>query len=180
MNTVAWLIIGCEIAFWVVIALGLFTRYILQYPKLGLILLAMTPVVDLVLLIVTGIDMYRGATATFAHALAGVYIGVSIGFGKRMIAWADERFRYYILKQGNKPIKLYGTEYAAHYLKSWYAHILSFAIGAGLLGLITYWIASPERTEALTNMIRIWSVVLVIDLFIAISNFVWPKKRKSS
>jgi len=37
MNVIVWLIAACEIGFWVVITLGLFTRYILKKNKLGLL-----------------------------------------------------------------------------------------------------------------------------------------------
>src|SRR5699024_11541101 len=97
---------------------------------LPIFFLALTPVVDLILLIITGLDLYYGATATMAHAIAAVYIGVSIGFGKSMIKWADERFRYYVTKEGPKPIKLFEMEHAIHYLKGWGKHVLSYLIGA--------------------------------------------------
>ncbi|MBG9582404.1 membrane protein, partial [Bacillus thuringiensis] len=60
MNVIAWLIVACEIGFWIVITLGLLTRYILKKNKLGLFFLALTPVIDLILLVVTGVDLYRG------------------------------------------------------------------------------------------------------------------------
>ena len=64
MNFIAWTIVACEIGFWVVIALGLITRYIFKREKLGFLFLALTPVIDLILLIVTATDLYNGATAT--------------------------------------------------------------------------------------------------------------------
>lgn len=180
MNFVAWAIVASEIGFWVVILLGLFARYVLKRQKLGLILLALTPVIDLILLITTSIDLYGGATATTAHAVAAVYIGVSIAFGKDMIAWADERFRYYVAKQGAKPMKRYGLEYAKHYLKSWIRHVLAYLIGAGLLFGLIYLIDDASRTEALSGVLRLWTAILGIDLIITISNFIWPKKEKVS
>ena len=48
-----------------------------------------------------------------------IYIGVSVAFGKSMIQWADERFRYYVVKEGAKPVKRYGLDYAKHYAKGW-------------------------------------------------------------
>lgn len=63
MNFIVWLIIFCEIAFWVVIILGLVTRYILKQQKLGLFFFALTPIVDLILLITTVVDLMNGAIA---------------------------------------------------------------------------------------------------------------------
>ncbi|MDX8047234.1 hypothetical protein SH601_14775 [Gracilibacillus sp. S3-1-1] len=169
--------IACEIGFWIVIILGLFTRYVLKKNKLGLFFLALTPVIDLILLIITGVDLYRGATATTAHAIAAVYIGVSIVFGKSMIKWADERFRYYVTKEGPKPIKLYGIEYSKHYLKRWGKHVFSYLIGAGILAGVILLINDSSRTEALLRVLQIWTLALGIDLVISVSYFNWPRKK---
>lgn len=171
------MIVACEIAFWVVIVLGLVTRYVLKKNKLGLFFLALTPVIDLILLIITGLDLYRGATSTTAHAIAAVYIGASIGFGKSMIKWADERFRYYVTKEGPKPIKLYGIEHSMHNLKGWGRHVLSYLIGAGILVGIIFLINDASRTEALFNMLKVWTLALGIDLVITVSYFIWPRKK---
>ncbi|GGP08609.1 hypothetical protein GCM10011346_09330 [Oceanobacillus neutriphilus] len=155
MNFIAWMIVACEIGFWIVIILGLFTRYILKKDKLGLFFLALTPVIDFILLIITAVDLYRGATATTAHAIAAIYIGVSIVFGKSMIKWADERFRYYVIKEGPRPVKLYGLEYSMHYLKGWGKHVLSYLIGAGILAGVIFLINDSSRTEALLRVLQI-------------------------
>ena len=54
---------------------------------------------DLILLVSTSLDLYHGATAELPHAIAAVYIAVSIVFGKSMIQWADERFQYILRKK---------------------------------------------------------------------------------
>lgn len=179
LSFVAWMIVACEIAFWVVIVLGLVMRYVFKLNALGLFLLALTPVIDLVLLIITGIDLYRGAIATQAHAIAAIYIGISIAFGKSMIRWADERFQYYVTKQGPKPPERFGMEHARHYLKGWVRHALAYLIGAGLLAGMIYLINDPSRTGALSGILRVWTAVLGVDFIIAISHFIWPKKAKA-
>ena len=178
MNFVAWMIVASEIGFWIVILLGLITRYILKKKKLGIFFFALTPVIDLFLLITASVDLYRGATATTAHAIAAIYIGVSLAFGKSMIEWADERFRYYIIKEGAKPMERFGTDYALHYFKSWCRHVVSYLIGAGLLAGVIFLINDSSRTEALFGVLKLWSFVLGIDLLITISNFIWPKRQK--
>ncbi|MFJ8268126.1 hypothetical protein [Peribacillus asahii] len=178
MNFIGWIIVACEIAFWIVIILGLVTRYIVKKPKLGFLLLALTPVIDMILLIVTGLDLYNGATATAVHGIAAIYIGVSIAFGKSMIQWADERFQYYVTKQGPKPIKHYGYDYAKQYLKSWFHHVLAYSIGVGLLFALIYIIDHASRTEALMGTFKVWSLVLAIDFIICCSYFIWPRKEK--
>jgi len=175
MNFIAWMIVASEIAFWILIVAGLATRYLLKRKKLGLFFLALTPVIDLILLITASVDMYHGATATWAHGIAAVYIGVSIVFGKSMIRWADDKFRYFVTKEGGKPAKKYGTEFAVHELKGFLKHVLSYGLGAGYLFILITLIQDPSRTEALSNVIRIWSVILGIDLVITVTYFIWPK-----
>jgi hypothetical protein len=180
MSFIGWMIIACEIAFWVVILLGFITRYLFKLPKLGLFFLVLTPVIDLFLLIITSVDLYRGATATIAHGIAAIYIGVSIAFGKSMIKWADERFQYYILKQGPKPKKRFGMEYANHYLKGFGRHVVAYIIGAGLLVGVVYIINEPSRTSQFLEVLRVWTLVLGVDFIISISNYIWPKRQKSA
>ena len=86
-------IIGCEILFWVFVLAGLSARYLLGLKRTGGILRC-TPVIDLLLIAVTIIDLRGGAEAGFMHGLAAVYIGVTIAFGHRMIQWADARFAH--------------------------------------------------------------------------------------
>lgn len=179
VNFIAWMIVICEILFWVVIGLGLVTRYVFKLNRLGLFFLALTLVIDFILLIITGVDLYNGATATLAHGIAGVYIGVSIAFGKNMIQWADERFQYYVTKQGLKPVQRFGMEHAKHYMKGWIRHVIAYLIGVGLLAGVIYFIHDPSQTEILRGLIQIWSLVLGIDLIISITYFIWPKKAKA-
>ena len=68
-------IVAVEIAFWVLLAAGLTARYLLRLPRVGAGLLIAVPLVDLVLLGATVIDLRGGATASAAHGLAAVYIG---------------------------------------------------------------------------------------------------------
>lgn len=178
MGGIGWLIVGAEIAFWVVILLGLFTRYILKKKGLGLFFLALTPVVDLVLLIATAVDLYNGATATTVHGIAAIYLGVSIAFGKSMIAWADRQFTYYFLKQGEKPRKKYGFEHARHEIKGSLQHLLAFLIGGAFIFGIHFFIGNPERTAELLNPLRIWAIVVGIDLLYSASYFLWPRRAK--
>jgi hypothetical protein len=86
-------IITCEIGFWVLIVAGLLTRYPLNRPRTGLILLAATPVVDLLLLIFTVTDLRTGGEPGAAHGIAALYLGFSVVFGRRMVAWADRAYR---------------------------------------------------------------------------------------
>ncbi|AOU00403.1 hypothetical protein ABEY01_12215 [Bacillus velezensis] len=180
MNAIAWLIVICEAAFWAAVIFGLAARYIFRRQKLGMFFFALIPILDAVLFLAAAADLYRGAAATMAHAVAAVYIGVSVAFGKSMIQWADERFRYYVVKEGAKPVKRYGLDYAKHYAKGWGRHVLAFVIGGVLLAGTVFLIQDASRTEALSGLLKGWSVVLCIDFLIMASFFVMPKKRKNS
>ncbi len=83
------IIVFCEIGFWVVLGAGLVARYLLGRRTLGAVLLAAVPLVDLVLLVATVVDLSNGATADFTHGLAAAYIGFSVAFGHSIIRWAD-------------------------------------------------------------------------------------------
>lgn len=81
-------IVVCEVAFWVAVLGGLTARYVLRRPRLGAAMLVAAPVVDLVLLTLVAVDLLRGGTASWHHGLAAIYIGASVAYGHRMIAWA--------------------------------------------------------------------------------------------
>ncbi|WP_425482895.1 hypothetical protein [Listeria valentina] len=119
----------------------------------------------------------NGATAEVPHAIAAVYISVSLVFGKNMINWADDRFRYYVMKQGPKPV---GLAYSKNYAKNWLKHLLSYIIGTGILYLLVYLINDRSRTEALDDVIYIWTIVIIIDLINCVSYCVATKKESKS
>ena len=75
------LIVGCEVAFWLVLLLSLSVRYLLRREVLSRWLLRTLPVIDLLLLIFTAWDLNAGSPATLAHGLAAVYVGFTIAFG---------------------------------------------------------------------------------------------------
>jgi len=172
-------IIGCEIAFWVLILAGLACRYLLGLKKAGIALLWTTPVVDIVLLAVTVIHLRQGAEATFAHGLAAVYIGVSIAFGHSMIRWADTRFAHkFAGGAAPAPKPKYGREHARLERIGWLKHLLAWAIGCLCLGGMIYLVDDSGGTEPLIQMIRLWSIVLGIDFLISFSYTLSPKKAK--
>jgi hypothetical protein len=81
----------CEVAFWGFLVAGLGARYLLHRRRTSLVLLLGSPAVDLLLLLLVAIDLQRGATPTQAHALAALYLGVSVAFGTSIVHWADRQ-----------------------------------------------------------------------------------------
>jgi len=171
------LIIAGEIAFWVVLAAGLVTRYLLRRPRLGLLLLAGVPLVDVVLLVAGTVDLARGATAGFGHGLATAYIGVSIAFGHSIIRWADERFAHRFAG-GPEPWKppKGGRERARYEWREFGKAALAWAIGVGLLLAAIAIVGDAERTEALLGWIARLSMVLAIWSLWPITHTIWPSK----
>ena len=81
-----------EVLFWVLLVAGLLTRYALRAPRVGAALLIATPIVDLVLLALTYIDLSSTNSSNFAHGLSALYIGYSITLGPTIIRAMDVRF----------------------------------------------------------------------------------------
>lgn len=173
---IGWLIVACEIGFWVFVLAGLVSRYIWKKKMLSTFLLVCTPIIDLILLVVTVMDLKNGAVATTLHGIAAVYIGVSIGFGHQMIRWADERFNYRF-GNGRKPVKIkYGEARARNERKGWYRHLLSWLISGGIVVAIILYINDTSQTQALLNIMQFWSMFLVLDFLISFSYTLFPKK----
>ena len=176
MDLILTVIIACEIGFWVFVVLGLLARYVLRRPRTGFVLLAMTPVVDLVLLTAVIINLQGGGTATFFHGLAALYLGISIVYGHKMVKWADVRFAHRFAR-GPVPVKIYAVEYAKECWTDVVRTTVAVGIAAGILWLLTTLVDDPSRTEALTGIYPVLGIWFMIDLLWAISYTLWPKKQ---
>ncbi|MBN3523608.1 hypothetical protein [Paenibacillus apiarius] len=175
---IGWLILACEIGFWVFILLGLFARYRLRQRTLGTVLLLCTPLIDILLIVFTVVDLRNGAAATAFHGLAAVYVGVSIAFGKRMIQWADERFAH-LFAGGSRPLSSsvkHGAQHAKQERAGWYRHVLAWAIGSLLLFGIIYSVGNANQTESLLKTAQMWTAILIIDFIWSFSYTLWPRK----
>ncbi len=178
---IGWLIIACEVGFWVFVLAGLAARYVLRKERLGAFLLICTPIVDLILLIATVMDLKNGAVASTVHGIAAIYIGVSVAYGHQMIQWADSQFKYRFIKKEKPPKKKkYGMEYARDERIGWYRHLLAWIIGGAILGAIIFYIHDSQQTEALFQTLRLWTLILVIDFVISFSYTVFPRKAKGT
>ena len=168
-------IVAAEVAFWVAILGGLAARYLLRRPRLGAALLILAPVIDAVLLALVAIDLLGGATASWPHGLAAIYIGLSVAYGKRMVTWADVRFQHRFAA-GPAPERLTGVRYTA---KSWRDVLLTgvaVIIAAVILGAIILVVDDAERTAALSRYFPILGIILAIDIVWAVSYTIWPRK----
>ncbi len=158
-----WLIVGCEIGFWIALFLGLFTRYILQYPKIGQAILLCVPLLDLTLLCATAIDLHNGAIAEFAHGLAAVYLGFTVIYGHSLIKWLDQ-YAAHKFAGGPKILEppQYGWNYTIHEWKQWLKAVAAGAIAALLLFIAIAYVNQPEKTQALFDWFQyiFWSLAI--------------------
>jgi len=161
-------IAACEIGFWVLLAAGLATRYLLRLPKAGMILLAAVPLVDVVMLVAGVIDIRRGGEPSFTHSLAAIFIGVSVGFGHQTLKWAD-RWAAHYLGGAPRPVKppKRGPERARRERAGWYRHLLAYAVGVGIM--LALGLLSGKGYDAVLSPAWTWTIVLVIDAVVSFS-----------
>lgn len=143
-------IVGCEIAFWVVLFSGLFIRYFLGLRTLSTVFLVSVPLIDVALLAATMLDLNRGATATIVHGLAAAYIGFSIGFGGGSIRWADTWFAHKFAN-GEAPEKAptHGRHALRYEFVWWLRCVLSVFVTQLLVFLAITYIDDSTRSEQL-------------------------------
>lgn len=156
-------IVFCELAFWVFLGGGLIARYLLRRPRLGMALLLGSPAADLALLVLTAVDLHRGAAATQAHALAALYLGFTVAFGHRTVNWADRHFAYRFAG-GPPPSKQArdGQLRVDHEWREFRRAGLAWAISCAVLLGLTAVVGDLDRARALSGYVAVVSVVLVI------------------
>jgi hypothetical protein len=171
------IIVACEVAFWAVLGAGLVARYLLDRRRLGAILLACVPLVDLVLLVASVIDLAGGATADFKHGLAAAYIGFSVAFGHSAIRWADQRFAHRFAG-GPPPWRppRGGRERAHHEWREFGKASLAWAVSCALLLAAIAIVGDADRTEALVGWIARLSLILGIWSLWPITHTLWPSR----
>jgi hypothetical protein len=149
-NPIAGVIVACEVGFWLVLAAGLAARYLLRWPRTGVVLLACTPLVDVVLLVATVFDLRGGAEATTVHGISAAYLGFSVAFGHSMIRWADRQVAYRF-GNGERPAAppKHGPERLRREWREWRKCVLACGVAAAVIGVLVLVSGSPERTEAL-------------------------------
>ncbi|WP_433356887.1 hypothetical protein ACQP25_21810 [Microtetraspora malaysiensis] len=170
-------IIGCEVGFWVFLGLGLLARYALRMRRTGAALLLAVPLLDLVLLTATVIDVRGGAAATWQHGLAAAYLGFTVMFGHRTIRWADAWVSHRFAG-GPPPAKppADGMARTRYEWIFWLRILAAYAITCTLLFAMTWLVGDPTRTEALTQFMLSVAKVPLIALLWPISYTLWPKK----
>ncbi|MEE1815178.1 hypothetical protein PUR59_09140 [Streptomyces sp. SP18ES09] len=171
------LIVLCEVGFWVLLAAGLATRYLLKMPRTGMALLLGEPLLEVVLLVVTAIDLRNGADPSWKHGLAALYIGYTVGHGHRTVKWLDGHAAHRLggAPPPPKPPK-YGMARARHEGALWLGTLTGAAVASALLLLAQWYVGDAGNTDSLRSwMYAAWRAAGIHGL-IALSYLVWRKK----
>ncbi|GAA3390857.1 hypothetical protein [Streptomyces roseoviridis] len=171
------LIVVCEVGFWVLLAAGLATRYLLKMPRTGLALLLCEPLLEVLLLVVTAVDLKNGAEPSWRHGLAAVYIGYTVGHGHRTVKWLDGHAAHR-LGGGPRPAgpPKYGRARARHEGEIWLGSLVAGAVASALLLAAVWYVGGDGDTSSLKSWIYgAWRAVGIHGL-IALSYAIWPKK----
>lgn len=144
------LILSCEVGFWIVLLLALVLRYLLRKEPLSRALLLCLPLIDVLLLVFTAMDLRSGTPATFAHGLAAAYVGFTVAFGALAVKWADAQFAYRFAG-GPVPAKAPSREWTAvrYELGLWARCIVACFITMALVEALAGFISTDEAAEPL-------------------------------
>ncbi|MFF4169102.1 hypothetical protein [Streptomyces sp. NPDC001744] len=171
------LVVVCEVGFWILLAAGLAARYPLKMPRTGLALLLCEPLLEVLLLVVTAIDLRNGAVPDWTHGLAALYIGYTVGHGHRTVKWLDGHAAH---RLGGAPPPVgppgYGMARARHEGAVWLGSVIAAAVASGLLLLAALYVGDQGNTDSLRDWMSFaWRAAGVHGL-IALSYAIWPKK----
>ncbi|MEY9486225.1 hypothetical protein RKD26_002019 [Streptomyces calvus] len=171
------LIAACEIGFWVLLAAGLACRYLLRMPRTGLALLLCEPVLEVVLLVATALDLKNGAEPNWTHGLAALYIGYTVGHGHRTVKWLDGHAAH---RLGGAPKPLgpprHGLARARHETRIWLGTLTAAVVATVLLQLAIWYVGDPSRTTSLEDWrFAAWRAAGIHGL-VALAYWIWPKK----
>ncbi|MFI8894466.1 hypothetical protein [Streptomyces paradoxus] len=171
------LIAACEIGFWVLLAAGLGARYLLRMPRLGLGLLLCEPLLEVVLLVATALDLKNGAEPNWTHGLAALYIGYTVGHGHRTVKWLDGHAAHR-LGGAPKPVgpPRYGMARARHEGKVWLGTLVGAAVATVLLQLAIWYVDDPSRVTSLESWRYVAWRAAGIHGLVALSYAIWPRK----
>ncbi|WNM30293.1 hypothetical protein RKE30_07675 [Streptomyces sp. Li-HN-5-11] len=171
------LIIACEVGFWVLLAAGLAARYLLKWRRTSVALLLCEPLLELVLFVVTAVDLRNGAEPCWEHGLAALYIGFTVAYGHYTLRRLDGHAAHRLTGAPRPPKPpRYGAARTRHEIRLWLRTLLAAAVACALLQTAIWYVGSPAS-------LRDWQYaalrVLAIHGLIALTYLIWPKKAPS-
>lgn len=135
-NPLVILIGACEVFFWVFLLAGLAARYVLRARRLSTVLLVGVPVLDVVLVSASLLDVAGGSPPALTHGLAAVYLGFTVAFGHAVIRWADGRFAHRFAGAPAPPgPPRHGTPKIVHEWREWGRLLLGWGIALAVMAV---------------------------------------------
>ncbi|MEV7087010.1 hypothetical protein AB0O07_14080 [Streptomyces sp. NPDC093085] len=171
------LVIICEAGFWVLLAAGLALRYLAGRKRLGAAVLLMEPVLELVLLVATAVDLRNGAEPDWKHGLAALYIGYTVAYGHSTVTWLDGHaaHRFGGAPRPAKPPR-YGAARARHEGRLWLRTVLAAAVAVALLQCAVWYVGGANDTGPLTAWQLSAAQLVGVHGAVALTYTLWPKK----
>ncbi|MER5734298.1 hypothetical protein ABT117_01300 [Streptomyces sp. NPDC002262] len=170
------MIVVCEVGFWVLLAAGLGARYLLRMPRLGAALLLCEPLLEVLLLVVSAVDLKNGAEPSWRHGLAAIYIGYTVGHGHRTVKWLDAHAAHRFDGAPRPRPPRYGMARARHEGAVWLGTLIAGSVASVLLLAAIRYVGDAGDTAKLeASIVGVWRAVGIHGL-IALSYTVWPKK----
>ena len=170
------LIIACEVAFWVLLAAGLAVRYLLKWRRTSVALLLCEPLLELVLFVVTAVDLKNGAEPSWEHGLAALYIGYTVAYGHYTITWLDGHAAHR-LAGGPRPPRppRHGLPRARHEGRLWLRTLLAAAVACALLQAAIWYVGDGDTSSLRAFQ---WTALRTLGVHgvIALTYLIWPKK----
>lgn len=170
------LIIACEVGFWVLLAAGLAVRYLLKWRRTSVALLLCEPLLELVLFVVTAVDLKNGAEPGWEHGLAALYIGFTVAYGHYTIRRLDGHAAHR-LAGGPRPPKppRHGLARARHEGRLWLRTVLAAAVACALLQSAIWYVGEGDISSLRAFE---WTALRVAGIhgLIALTYLIWPKK----
>lgn len=174
------LIIACEVGFWVLLTGGLALRYLAKMPRTGAAVLLCEPLLELVLLVATAVDLRGGAEPDWKHGLAALYLGFTVAYGHYTVRRLDGHAAYR-LAGGPKPAGAgYGGARAVHEWKLVGRTLLAAAVAIGLLQAAIWYVGASGDTAPLRGWQLTSLRVVAIHALIAVTYTVWPKRAPAA
>ena len=174
------LIVACEVGFWVLLAAGLAVRYLLRWRRTSVALLLCEPLLELVLFVVTAVDLKNGAQPGWEHGLAALYIGFTVAYGPYTIRWLDGHAAHR-LTGAPKPVgpPRHGMARARHEGRLWLRTVIAAAVASALLQAAIRYVGDGDTSSLRAFQ---WAALraLVIHGLIALTYLIWPKKRPAT
>lgn len=172
------LIVLCEVGFWVLLAAGLALRYLAKKPRLGAAVLLCEPLLEVVLLVVTAIDLKNGAEPGMRHGLAAIYIGFTVGLGHSTIRWVDARVAHRFAG-GPPPVRppKYGMARAAHEWRVAARWTVAAATALVLLQAAVWYVGGDGDVSSLQAWQRKMLLLIGINVAVAGGYTIFPKRE---